>query len=133
MLHALAYIQRCSARILNPIPIRMNPPSISMRLPSFAPAFLPKRMPSMDTIKVMLPIINTGSKIASQRGVSCVAIKAKVMPTISASMLVANDMVNNTNGFSGLKPFRCSSGFRLSQIILTPKIARRPKAIQWSY
>ena len=56
--------------------------------------------------------------------------KAKLIPAMSASMLVAREIISKTFGFNGLKFLSSSSLFKLSTIILKPMRNSRPKAIQ---
>ena len=88
------------------------------------PQRLPNLTPRLESRKVVRAIQQTAGRISTSR-------KAKVMPTASASMLVATAMANMTR-----KPREALassvSPLRASRSMLIPRIASRAKAIQWS-
>ena len=74
---------RCSSRIFTPSRIRMMPPAISALLLYFRPNTLPTFRPTADRINVVAPMkLTAAGRFTSGRS-------ANVMPTASASMLVA--------------------------------------------
>lgn len=97
---------------------------ISIRCPMWLPIFFPNSIPSMATRKVMEP------KTKNAR-IRFTCVIAKLTPTASASMLVANAIPTITLGSSGLNVFTPSS-LKLSMIILTPIMTKRASATQWS-
>ncbi len=112
-------------RILNPIPIRIIPPTSSALFPNNFPAFLADRKPTAVTVKAIAPIIELASAIFTFR-------KAKDSPTAKASMLVATDRIRSREPLVMSVFLWLSLGRNDSQIILPPTIANRMKATQWS-
>lgn len=115
---------KCSNSIFRPIRKRIIPPRISIFFPNLIPVFLPKRMPSMEKKKVVNPIMNVVRN-------NLTLIKAKLMPTINASILVASDIIISIFGSNGvIFCFFSVSFLKLSKIILPPIIVSNPNANQ---
>ena len=73
---------KCPARICIPIRMRIRPPRIWIFLPKTFPMPEPNTKPKSESTKVTIPMIMIGKTIEVSR-------KAKLRPTIKASMLVA--------------------------------------------
>ncbi len=116
---------KCSKSILIPIKTRTIPPAISAFALNFAPNLLPVRTPAKERTKVVAPIRPTEGRIDTLR-------KAKVIPTASASMLVAIARTKSSLIFSLYSSVPSSFSFMASNIIFPPMKHKSPKAIQWS-
>lgn len=121
-----AALERCSYRIVAPIPIRPRPPRISARLPAIAPINRPTITPR-DTISMV------AQPIAMAVTTILLSMKARPTPTAMASILVANPVAASSQ-----KEWRvtgCSSSDSLQplRIIMAPRTQSMTKAIQWSH
>jgi len=96
------YWERCSVRILIPMPIKIRPPRISIFFSKKWPILLPVKTPTNDNTKVTAPMTRMGVIIEIFR-------RAKLMPTAKASMLVAMERTNRVGKVSGLASFSLAS------------------------
>lgn len=90
------------------------------REPTMAPALIP----TAESRKVVRPIRPTARRMSTWR-------KAKVMPTVRASMLVATASGSMARGAKEV-PRLSSSWLRDSRIMFRPMRPKSRKAIQWS-
>ena len=82
----------------------------------------------MENTKETMPMMPIGKPMLCQ---VVMPVQANEMPTARASMLVATAKVSITDKRVGSK-WWCASSSKLSFIIRMPKMASKPKAIQWS-
>ena len=91
---ASAYPTRCSSRILRPIPMRMRPPTTSMRRPSREPKRQPSSRPTTVRTPATTPITSAGHQMLTPS-------TASERPTASASMLVAMESMTSLQPLVG--------------------------------
>ena len=82
LFHQKTRIPRCSRRILSPRRTRIRPPINSALLLYLLPKKFPTTTPAMEMTMVVIPMMVIASTIGVPR-------KANVIPTVSASILVA--------------------------------------------
>ena len=110
------------------MPIKTSPPKNSMRKLNRFPKKIPMRLPVSDMTNDAKPIASSGSVKDTRL---LYPVKANEIPTAKASMLVATAKVSITFSRVGSK-LHSSMSLKYSRIILMPKKANKPKAIQGS-
>ena len=115
-------IPRCSSNIFVPIKMRITPPALSAPDLNLVPHRFPSFTPAKPNAKVVAPIRVTARTMFTLS-------TAKLIPTASASMLVA--IAKRSMVFTSKLASSFSSS-PASLIILSPIMRRRTKAIQWS-
>ena len=86
--------ERCSRRILTPMPMTTRPATISSLLSKKQPIFWPIHQPLQEIRKVITPM-------AAAAVMTCSVISDRVTPTARASILVATLRVKTTARFVG--------------------------------